>query len=155
MKEWDGKVRASNNSESEHLEVCRSKVLRVPSVKFSLAVALISISVSGFAQQNQFKVKPSHDPEMASRKSVPIGKTTVPTASAANARSLQSVEHETARSVPARSATKKAPPLKLAKDQSNPPINFASSSGGGKNAGLVSQSANPYKGRLKQKNGRQ
>ena len=133
-------------------------------MRFSLAVAaaLVGISVSGWAQQNNtFKVKPSHA-EKAPKKSapVPIGKTASPaTASGANAKDLQALEQQTAKSsAPSRSAGKKTPrtasALKPVKDKPNPPINFGAA-GGGKSAGTTNQGSNPYKGRLKQKHVRQ
>lgn len=132
-------------------------------MKFSLAVAvvLVGISVSGLAQQNNaLKVKRSA-PEKAPR-SVPMptakagGATT---ASAANAKNLQAIEHQTAQtSAPSRSAGKKTPgtaaALKPVKDKPTPPINF-NGTGSGKSAGTTTQAVNPYKGRLKQKHAHQ
>ncbi|HMD16453.1 MAG TPA: hypothetical protein VKH18_07285 [Terriglobales bacterium] len=131
-------------------------------MKFSLAVAVVlaGISVSGLAQQNNaLKVKHSA-PEKAPR-SVPMptpkagGATT---ASAANAKNLQAVEHQTAQtSAPSRSAGKKTPgtaSLKPVKDKPTPPINFNGTSSS-KSAGTTNQAANPYKGRLKQKHAHQ
>ena len=126
----------------------------------AIAVALVGISVSALAQQNStFKVKHSA-PEKAPKKSAPIGKTaaTPATASAANAKDLQNLEHQTAKaSAPSRSAGKKTPgtasALKPVKDKPNPPINFGK--GGGKSAGTTNQGTNPYKGRLRQKHSHQ
>jgi hypothetical protein len=127
-------------------------------MRFSLAVVVVlaGIGVSGLAQQNQtFKVKRSA-PEKAPRKTASIGKAATPaTASGATSRDLQALEHQTAKSsAPPRVAAKKTPAsasvLKPAKDKPNPPINFGGT-GGGKSAGLTTQSSNPYKGRLKQK----
>ena len=127
-------------------------------MRFSLAVAVLvaSVSASSLAQQNQtFKVKHSAT-EKAPKSSLPIGKKAGPaTASAANAKDLQTLEHQTARAAaPSRSGAKRTPgkasALKPVKDKPNPPINFGGS-GGGKNAGMTNQSSNPYKGRLKQK----
>jgi len=127
-------------------------------MRISLAVVVVvaSVSVGSLAQQSQtFKVKHSAT-EKAPKSSVPIAKTAGPaTASAANAKDLQALEHQTARaSAPARSGAKRTPgkasALKPVKEKPNPPINFGGS-GGGKNAGMVNQGANPYKGRLKQK----
>jgi hypothetical protein len=137
-------------------------------MKFSLAVAVVlaGMSVSGLAQQNNtlqsntLKVKHSA-PEKAPR-SVPMptaksgGATT---ASAANAKNLQAIEHENLKtSASSRSAEKKAPgtaaALKPVKDKPTPPINF-NGTGSGKSAGTTTQAANPYKGRLKQKHAHQ
>jgi len=128
-------------------------------MKFSVTVAvvLVGISVSGLAQQNStLKVKHSA-PEKAPR-SVPMPTTKTggaTTASAANAKNLQAIEHENLKtSASSRSAGKKTPgtaaALKPVKDKPTPPINFNGTSGG-KSAGTTTQPANPYKGRLKQK----
>jgi hypothetical protein len=121
-------------------------------MRFSLAVAvvLVGMSLSGWAQQNnEFKVKntPAKAPKRASS-----GKTTTgPTASTSASKELQSVERQTAKSATTtRSAgtTRKGPALKSARNKPNPPINFGGA--GGKSAG-TNQGANPYKGRLRQK----
>lgn len=122
-------------------------------MKFSWAVAVVvlGMSLAGWAQQNgTFKVKKT--PADKPPRSVPITKSAGPSASSANAKSLQSVERESARSVPAHSAAKKTgtTTLKPVKDKPNPPINFGGT-GGGKQVGMVNQGPNPYKGRLKQK----
>ena len=131
-------------------------------MRFSLAVAvvLVGISVNVLAQQNDtFKVKRSA-PEKAAKKNAPITNTGAhpATASAATSKDLQNLEHQTAKSVaPSRSAPKTpgtASTLKPIKDKPTPPINFGGS-GGRKTAGTSTQSANPYKGRLKQKNSHQ
>lgn len=127
----------------------------------AVAVVLVGISVSGLAQQNNtFKVKRSA-PERAPKKSAPISRTaTSPaTASAANARDLQNLEHQTAKSsAPSRSAGKRTPgtgsALKPVRDKRTPPINFGGT-GGGKSVGTTNQSKNPYKGRLRQKHAHQ
>ncbi|HYW39437.1 MAG TPA: hypothetical protein VE957_15085 [Terriglobales bacterium] len=130
-------------------------------MRFLLAVAvvLVGISISGLAQQNNtFKVKRSA-PEKAPR-SVPIGKTASPAnGSAANSKDLQTLERQTVKSsAPSRSAGKRTPgtasALKPVKDKPNPPINFGGT-GGGKRAGLTKQGADPYKGRLKEKQAHQ
>jgi len=124
-------------------------------MRFSLAVAVVlaGISVSGLAQQsNTIKVKPSA-PEKAPKSTVSAGRTTgAATSSAANSKDLQTLERQTAKSAgPSRTAgQKKAPALKPVKDKPNPPINFAGT-GSAKTAGMTSQGANPYRGRLKQK----
>jgi cytoskeletal protein RodZ len=122
-------------------------------MRFSLVVAvvLVGISVSGWAQQqsNTFKVKPTQ--EKQAKPSAPIGKTAPSTSpAAANAKSLQNAEHQGTR-VPAHSGAKKTvPALKPVKDKPNPPINF-NGGGAGKTPGVNTASNNPYKGRLKQK----
>ena len=73
-------------------------------MRFSLAVAvvLVGMSLSGWAQQNNtFKVKPA--PTKAP-KSAPIGKTAAsPTASTSTSKELQSVERQSAKSLRKRS----------------------------------------------------
>jgi len=136
-------------------------------MRFSLAVAVVvvSLGVSGLAQQNKpFKVKHS-PPEKTPKSSVPIGKTAGPAASSsANAKDLQTLERQTAKtSAPARSAAKKTPAkapakssaLKPVKDKPNPPINFSGASGGKTRGTNAAQSSNPYRGRLRQKHSRQ
>jgi hypothetical protein len=125
-------------------------------MKYSLAVTalLMSISVSGMAQQNnQFKVKPSVPERTKKSTPLPVGKATGgTTAAGSNAKDLQAVEHQTARTSGAHAGGKKtAPAIRPVKDRSdsNPPINF--NSGGSKSPGLINKGSNPYKGRLRQK----
>lgn len=126
---------------------------------WAVAVVIVSLGVSGLAQQKDpFKVK-SSTPQKAEKSTVPVAKTVNPkTASAASSSSkdLQNLERQTARSAgPTRTAAKKtASTMKLAKDKPNPPINFTGA-GGAKPAGSGKQNANPYAGRLKQKHARQ
>jgi len=134
----------------------RSKGLRIPKMRCSWAVvvAVVVFSVSGLGQQNRtFKVGPSPD-EKVPKSSAPVGKTANSvTASAANARSLENLEHQSARTFgSSRSAGNKktAVALKPVKDKPNPPINFGAT-GGGKKSGTTNQGSNPYAGRLKQK----
>ncbi len=123
-------------------------------MRFSLAVAvaLVAMSLSGWAQQNNtFKVKDSTT--KAPKKAPMVKTTTSPTASTSASKELQSVEHQSAKSAAtARSSgprTGKGSALKPARSKPNPPINFGAT-GGGKRAG-TNQGSNPYKGRLKQK----
>ena len=148
----DGSARASNKRWLEVREPgIPGRGLKMMRSSLAVAVVLAGLSVSGLAQQNnKSKVKPTH--EKAAKQSAPLGKTAGPaTASAANAKSLQTAEHQSGR-VPASSRSggkKTASALKPVKDKPNPPINF-SGTGGGKGGGGAS-GANPYKGRLKQK----
>ena len=131
-------------------------------MRFSLAVVVMfaGIGVSGLAQQNNTSQAKHSAPEKAPKASVPMGKTAGPaTASAANAKNLQAIEHETDKTT-ATSATagkpsgpagkKTAPALKPVTEKPNPPINF-SGTGGKKSAGTASPGSNPLKGRLRQK----
>jgi hypothetical protein len=152
-------VRASKSlvlRSSQHLKY-RSNVLRIPKLKFSLAIAvvLLGLSVVGSAQQTDFRVK-KQPPEKAPRKVVPVGKTPgTATASGENAKDLQNLEHQTAHvTKPTGSATKRTgPALKPIKDKPNPPINFTGTNA--KSPGMTTQSSNPYRGRLRQKHSHQ
>jgi len=125
-------------------------------MRFSLAVAVLAagLSVSGFGQQAPYKVKPSHEDKPAKSSSAPIGKTGgAATASAENAKSLQSIEHQSGKGVTSsKAAGKKAPGLKPVKDKPNPPMNFGTTSGV-KNAGKSTAGSSAYKGRVRQKGG--
>lgn len=127
-------------------------------IRFSLAVAvaLVGFTSSGLAQQHgTFKVKPSAS-EKAPKKAAPIGKTPgAATASAANAKDLQNVEHENTKASPASrpSGKKQGTALKPIKDKPNPPINFNGASG--KSQAGTHPAPDPSKGRLKQKHSHQ
>ena len=117
-------------------------------ISLAVAVAVVGISLSGFAQQNTAKVKPPA-PEKAPKTSAPVGKMPV-TSSAVNANQLKAIERQTAKAPAAPSAGKKSDKpvaLKPVKDKPNPPINF----GGTKPMGTTTHSSSTYKGRLKQK----
>jgi hypothetical protein len=140
-------VRYRSSSGSRELGILKMRVW------LAVAVILVVMSSSGFAQQkNTFKVKTSPS-EKAPKQAAPIGKTAgANTSSAANAKDLQSLERQTAKSsAPSPSAAKGTPPLKPAKDQANKPINFGGTGGGKKNAGMINQGSDPYKGRLREK----
>jgi hypothetical protein len=121
-------------------------------MRFSLAVAiaLVGMSLSGWAQQNNtFKVKHA---ATKTPKSAPVGKTTAgPTASTSASRDLEKLERQSAKPAGTARPAETTPALKPAKDKHNPPINFGGK-GGGKTAGAINQGPNPYKGRLRQKN---
>jgi hypothetical protein len=126
-------------------------------MRFSLAVAVavVGICMSGLAQQtnNQFKVKHVPADKGIKKSTMPAVKTTG-SASNGNSKDLQTIEHQSAKSAGSRTqGTHKAPPLKPVKEKANPPMNFNGGSGG-KGTTLARQSANPYKGRLKQKHSR-
>ena len=122
-------------------------------MRFSLAVPVmvVGLSLSGLAQQTNFKVKSTHEKPAKSSVPLPTGKTaSTSTPSSSNARSLQSIERESAKTPAHTTGTKKSAAIKPVKDKPQPPINFTGN-GGGKNAGMATQSSNPYKGRLKKK----
>jgi hypothetical protein len=126
-------------------------------MRFSLAVAvaLVGMSLSGWAQQNStLKVKHSNEATKAPKSALMVKTTASPTASTPASMELQRMERQNASSAATtRSAgprTGKGPALKPAKDKPNPPINFGGT-GGSKRAGMSSHGSNPYKGRLKQK----
>jgi hypothetical protein len=126
-------------------------------MRFTLvAIVFLGLSVSALAQQtSSYKVKRSAPQQKAPKSSVtaPVGKSTGPgTATTSNARDLQMIEHQTAKtSGPAHPVKTKAPKaaIKPVQDKPNPPMNFKGTEG--KSAGLNNGSANPYRGRLKQK----
>src|SRR5260370_2138038 len=137
-------------------------------MRFSVGVEVVlaSMTVNGLAQKSgngTSRVKPSHSAAKAPKKmSAPIGKTASPaTASTANAKDLQTLERQAAKSsAPSRSAGKRtpgmAPALKPAKekDKPNPPINFHGT-GGSKSPGTTNQGTNPYQERPRQKHAHQ
>ena len=129
-------------------------------MRFPLAVAIIvmGISAAGLAQltsqtnnTGNLRVKRS-PPEKAPRSIVP--KTTKSgSSSAANAKDLQTLEHQSSRVAgSSRTDVKKTPAkasaLKPVKDQPTPPINIGGT-GGSKTRST--QGSDPYKGRLRQK----
>jgi hypothetical protein len=122
----------------------------------------MSISLNGLAQQSStLKVKHSNPEKLKQSAPLSLGKSNGAgtTASAANAKDLQALEHQSAIKGPSAAAGSKAsaqpagkksatapPPLK---DKANPPINFGASPTA-KNSGLVSKGPDPYKGRLRE-----
>lgn len=126
-------------------------------MRFSLAIAvlLVGLSASGMAEQQKFKVKRT-PPDKTKKATVPAPRSGVGSSGGANSKDLQALEHQTAKSSAPRTAGKKsagAAAIKPIKDKPNPPINLGS--GGGASGGGAARGGNPYKGRLKQKYGRQ
>jgi len=123
-------------------------------MRFSLGVAVVlaGISVSGWAQNNQFKVRVTHD--KPAKQSAPLTKasSTGNNNATADAKALQNVERQSAKGSGHAAGTKKVPALKPVKEKADPPINFTGAGGGGVKGGGGAQ-PNPYKGRLKQKGG--
>jgi len=119
----------------------------------AVAVVLVGLSVSGWAQQNnQFKVRVTH--EKPAKQSAPLTKQSAGnTAASADAKALQNVERQSGKGAAHSAATKKAPALKPVKDKPNPPVNFNGTGGGGVKGGGRASTGNSYKGRLKQKGG--
>jgi hypothetical protein len=118
----------------------------------------LSLSVCSLAQQtSSYKVKRSDPQQKVPRSSVvaPAGKSSGSgTATANNAKDLQMIEHQTAKTTgpshPVKTNTPKAArAIKPVQDKPTPPMNFNGT--GSKNGGLTNRSPNPYKGRLKQK----
>jgi energy-converting hydrogenase Eha subunit F len=129
-------------------------------MRFSLALAIVIVaaSLSGFAQQkNELRVKPAPKDHTAKKSTVaPGGKSGVAgTSAASNLKNLQALEHQTAKTSASRSTVRKTPAtaaVKPVKDKQAPPIKEG---GVAKGTNLTRQNSNPYKGRLKQKYGRQ
>ena len=127
---------------------------------FVAAIVLLGLCVGAFAQSgaynnsSPYKVKRS-TPQKAPKSSVvvPVGKSTgTGSASSTNAKDLQGIEHQTAKTSAQRSGGKKAPgsaAIKPLKEKPAPPINFNGT--GAKSAGTTNRAANPYGGRLKRK----
>lgn len=124
-----------------------------------VAVGMALMSVGAAAQNgnnNSYKVKHSTT-EKEPKSTAPVpAKTSAGNSSASASKNLQSIERQTAKSAaPSHAQAGKktqTAAVKPAKDQANPPMNFGGK--GGKQAGPVRQSADPYKGRLKQKHNR-
>jgi len=131
-------------------------------MKFSMAAAivLLGLSIGASAQSSTYnnsspyKVKRS-TPQKSPKSSavVPVGKSaSAGSASSTNAKNLQGIEHQTAKTSAQRSSGKKAPgssAIKPVKEKSTPPMNFNGT--GAKGTGTTNRAVNPYKGRLKQK----
>lgn len=116
-------------------------------------MAVLTVGASAFAQQSgTYRVKPT--PEDKPKKPASVGKVGpgTSTASASNAKDLNALEHQTAKSAPAKSGSKKQTALKPVKDKPNPPINF---NGGGGKSQQTHQVSDPSKGRLRQKHSHQ
>jgi hypothetical protein len=121
----------------------------------SVAVGMAILSVGAGAQNsnNSYKVKHSAtEKEPKSTVAVPA-KTSAGNSSASASKNLESIERQTAKSSgpshPQAAKKTQTAVAKPAKDGANPPMNFGGK--GGKQTGTVRQSADPYKGRLKQK----
>jgi|SRR5271163_4961284 len=134
-------------------------------MRFSLAVAVVlaGISVSGLAQQKQggtFKVKPSAS-DKEPKKAAPIGvaaagNKSTGSAASANAKDLQTLEHQTAKTESPKGAKGKtgAPALKPIKDKPSPPMNFGGANNS-KSQATSHTTVDPYRGRVRQKHSHQ
>jgi cytoskeletal protein RodZ len=134
-------------------------------MRFSFAVAVavmlvvISTGTGVFAQQKPYNIKHSGtDKEPKSTVALPQASSARNT-TASTSKELQNLETQTARSSAASSGkgksatgrtTAKVSTIKPLADKPNPPINVGKTRG--TKVGTVNQSANPYNGRLKQKN---
>lgn len=116
-----------------------------------LVLALAGLSFTAAAQQRPKKltVKPAHrDP--GSKTSVPVR---VPNTGSSVDRQLKMAEQSGVKVGSAKVARpRKAAPVKMQREKSNPPIHFATAASTG-HATQNNLGANPYKGRLKQKHG--
>jgi hypothetical protein len=126
---------------------------------FVAAIVLLGLCVGAFAQSgaysnsSPYKVKRSTQKPPKSSVVVPVGKSAgTGSASSTNAKNLQGIEHQTAKTSAQRSGGKNASgsaAIKPVKEKPAPPINFNGT--GAKSAGTTNRAANPYRGRLKQK----
>src|SRR5271156_1485591 len=131
-------------------------------VSFIGAAAFMAISMSGLAQQSSgFKSNPSSPASVKHNAPLPVGKTPGAgmSASTANAKDLQALEHEGAtKPVPSSQTVSKASShsagkktvarLKPLPNPPNPAINFGAAPQ--PKPGLVSQGPDPYKGRIRE-----
>jgi hypothetical protein len=115
------------------------------------AILICGLSLSGFAQKQPafYKGKKASTEKPAKTSSV------APPMKAANqtssAKDLQLAERQSAKSAgPTHQPKQKAPVVKPVKEKPTPPMVFNGT--GSKATGRLNQSANPYRGRLKQKN---
>lgn len=130
-------------------------------LSWALAVVIANVGFSGWAQQNKpFKVKSTTSEKPP--KSAPLAKLAAPTAASSNAKDLQMIERQTAKSSVAPSPERKpatVSSVKPVEDKPNPPINFGAKSAGTTTVankqtgqtGLINQGSNPLAGRLKGK----
>jgi hypothetical protein len=118
----------------------------------SAAVLILALSVSALAQQKEPTFyKGKHSTTEKPAKSTSIAPPMKGTAESANSRDLNLAEHQTAKAIgPSHQPKPKAPVVKTVKDKPDPPMVFNGT--GSKATGSLTQSANPYRGRLKQKN---
>jgi hypothetical protein len=116
------------------------------------AVLICGLSVSGFAQQQTTFYKGKKSSTAKPSKSAPLAPPMKATTQNSSAKDLQLVERQSAKSAgPTHQPKQKALVVKPIKDKPTPPMVF-NGSGGSKATGGLNQSANPYRGRLKQKN---
>jgi hypothetical protein len=126
---------------------------------FVAAIVLLGLCVGASAQSSTYKDSSPYKAKRSTQKPpkssvvVPVGKSAgAGSASSTNAKNLQGIEHQTAKTSAQRSSGKKAPgssAIRPVKEKSTPPMNFNGT--GAKGTGTTNRAANPYKGRLKQK----
>lgn len=115
------------------------------------AVLICGLSVSGFAQQQTTFYKGKKSSTQKPAKSAAIAPPMKATTQNSSAKDLQLAERQSAKSAGSTHQPKqKAPVVKPIKDKPTPPMVFNGT--GPKATGGLNQSANPYRGRLKQKN---
>jgi hypothetical protein len=134
-------------------------------MRLSLIWALLvaGLSYGALAQNNnnnEYRLSPDgqfHVKKLPSEKAhktvstVPLAGSHNGSASSANAKDLNTLEHQSAKGEGSHTASRKSgSAFKPVKDKPNTPINF-NGSGGAKGPGMTNQGPNPYKGRLRQR----
>jgi hypothetical protein len=115
------------------------------------AVLICGLSLSGFAQKQPTYYKGKKSTTEKPQKSSAVVPPTKATMQNSSSRDLQLAERQSAKSAgPTHQPKQKAPVVKPLKDKPSAPMVFNGT--GPRATGTLSQSANPYRGRLKQKN---
>ena len=115
------------------------------------AVLICGLSVSGFAQQQTTFYKGKKSSTEKPPKTTVVAPPMKATTQNSSAKDLQLAERQSAKSAgPTHQPKQKAPVVKPMKDKPSAPMVFNGT--GPKSTGTLNKSANPYRGRLKQKN---
>jgi hypothetical protein len=117
----------------------------------AVTAVLLALSATGIAQNSSKGTNSSKSSTRAPKSTLPV-KSGGAASTSGNAKNLQNIEHETAKTAGKSEKAARAPKpvaMKPEKDRSTP-INFGGKSGD--SIGTTKQ-GNPYKGRLKQKGG--
>jgi hypothetical protein len=116
------------------------------------AILICGLSLSGFAQKQPTFYKGSKKSSTEKpAKSTSVAPPMKAAQQTSSAKDLQLAERQSAKSAgPTHQPKQKAPVVKTIKDKPTPPMVFNGTSP--KATGGLNQSANPYRGRLKQKN---
>jgi hypothetical protein len=118
---------------------------------WAVPVALVALTVSGWADKDPFKPKHSH-PEKVAKPSAPLPRAArTAKGSGSTAKDLNGVERQAVKASSGKKAGRaKGARIKPVKDKPVGAINSGSKSGG-KKLEPTRQGSNPYRGRLRQK----